>query len=215
MCLQANLEAKIHSLEEIIVKSSSTVSDSAIKANKVRYTEVCLCGDCVTSRPALFQGDKWFIDCHLVSLCSVTDLYLHLVSYNLTNFLLPIQRRQTVCPGFLSRGVAFTAPQHCVAPAGPLSALKSEFTPRSQRRVTFASSPIMSPFLAHFDRGSFEKHLEVCVVASSQELASASPLRPILPSPSLIPPSLPPHSLPHSLPSSSLPPSFRRVLLCQ
>ena len=57
MCLQANLEAKIHSLEEIIVKSSSTVSDSAIKANKVCYTEVCLCGDCVTSRPALFQGD--------------------------------------------------------------------------------------------------------------------------------------------------------------
>ena len=40
MCLQANLEAKIHSLEEIIVKSSSTVPDSAIKANKVCYTEV-------------------------------------------------------------------------------------------------------------------------------------------------------------------------------
>ena len=57
MCLQANLEAKIHSLEEIIVKSSSTVSDSAIKTNKVCYTEVCICGDCVTSRPALVQGD--------------------------------------------------------------------------------------------------------------------------------------------------------------
>ena len=160
----------------------------------------------------------WFIDCHVVSLCSVTDLYLHLVSCNLTNFLLPIQRRQTVCPGFLSRGAAFTAPQHCVALAGPLSALKSEFTPRSQRRVTFASSPIMSPFLAHFDRGSFEKHLEVCVVASSQELASAPPPRPTLPSPSLIPPSPPPHSplspsplspLPLSLPLSISPFSVR------
>ena len=96
-------------------------------------------------------------------------MYVHVY---VTNFILPTQRRQTVCPGFLSRGVAFTASQQSVAPAGPLSALKSEFTPRSQRRVTFASSPIMSPFLAHFDRGSFEKHLEVCLAASSKGVSA-------------------------------------------
>ena len=141
----------------------------------------------------------------VVPLCSTTDLILVprrvawvrgctgltcscirvlLLCTYITNFILPTQRRQTVCPGFLSRGVAFTAPQQSVAPAGPLSALKSEFTPRSQRRVTFASSPIMSPFLAHFDHGSFEKQLEVCLSASSTGV-SAPPLH--------LPHSPPPH----------------------
>ena len=61
--------AKIHSLEEIIVKSSSTVSDSAIKASKVCCIQ-CVCGDFTKH---LGFREMWFIDCHVT--CSSVAVY--------------------------------------------------------------------------------------------------------------------------------------------
>ena len=80
-------------------------------------------------------------------------------------------RRQTICPGLLSRDVPSSTPavfsQAMLNSANKMALGVNSFTPNSQKRVTFALSPsLVSPFQPRFDRQSFEEHLkdvQVCL----------------------------------------------------